>query len=208
MRAALYARVSTADRQSPETQLLALREYAGRRGFEIQDEWVDRASGRKESRKAFTTLLQAARRREVDVVIVAAYDRLSRSLHELVNTAGELEALGVHLVSLREGTDTTTPQGRLVFGFMATLAEFESALIAERIRSGLDRARSEGKTLGRPKISEVRRLKAVEYRRKGLSLRAIALELGIGHSSVARILRAFEEEHGPIESRSKKNRSM
>lgn len=109
-------------------------------------------------------------------------------------------ALGVNLVSLREGTDTTTPQGRLVFGFMATLAEFESALIAERIRSGLDRARSEGKTLGRPKIPAARRRKAVECRRRGLSLRAIGLDLGIGHSSVARILRAFEEKHGPIET--------
>ena len=199
MRAALYARVSTTDRQSPETQLLALREYAQRREFEIRDEWVDRASGRKDSRKAFAMLLQAARRREIDVVIVAAYDRLSRSLQELVNTAGELEALGIHLVSLREGTDTTTPQGKLLFGFMATLAEFESPLIVERIRSGLDRARAEGKPLGRPKIPEWRRRKAVESRRKGLSLRAIALELGIGHSSVARILRAYEEEHGRIE---------
>jgi len=198
MKAALYARVSTTDRQKPETQLRKLREYAERRDLTVVDEWIDRASGRKDTREALSALLGAARRRDVDVIIVAAYDRLSRSLRELVNTVAELEALGVDLVSLREGTDTTTPQGRLLFGFMATLAEFESALIGERVRAGLDRARAQGKTLGRPRIPDRSRDRMIELRFAGKSLRVIGADLGVGHSTVARTVRAYEQEHGVI----------
>src|SRR4051812_22930347 len=133
LRAGLYARVSTEDRgQDPETQLRPLREYAERRGFAVVGEFVDHASGTTESRPRYQQLLEAARKRELDVVLVWRYDRFARSTRALVNALGEFKARGVAFISYQENVDTTTPQGELVFGMMANLAQFESALIGER----------------------------------------------------------------------------
>jgi DNA invertase Pin-like site-specific DNA recombinase len=123
LRAGLYARVSTEDRgQDPETQLRPLREYAERRGFAVVGEFVDHASGTTESRPNYQRLLEAARKREVDVVLVWRYDRFARSTRALVNALGEFKARGVAFISYQENVDTTTPQGELVFGMMANLA--------------------------------------------------------------------------------------
>src|SRR3954466_1197755 len=126
-RAAIYARVSTLDRgQDPETQLRQLREYAERRGFPITFEFVDHASGAKNDRVQYRAMLDAARRREFDVVLVWRYDRFARSLRELVNALAEFDGLGIEFVSYNEGADTTTPQGKLLFGIVRALADLRA----------------------------------------------------------------------------------
>src|SRR4051794_20362138 len=116
-RAAIYARVSTVDRgQDPETQLRQLRAYAERRGFSLAHEYVDHASGATNDRAEYRAMLEAARRRRFDVLLVWRYDRFARSMRELVNALAEFEGLGIDFVSYNEGADTTTPQGELVFG--------------------------------------------------------------------------------------------
>src|SRR5687767_9374340 len=152
MRAALYARVSTTAGQNPGVQLRELREYCDRRRWEIAAEFTDvGVSGATERRPQLDQLLAACRRRRFDAVVVYRYDRFARSLRQLVNALGEFDALGVQFVSLHEGVDTSTPNGRLVFGSFATIAEFERELIRERVRSGLAAARARGKRLGRPR---------------------------------------------------------
>src|SRR5215218_5129660 len=150
-RAAIYARVSTVDRgQDPETQLRQLREYADRRGFALTEEYVDHASGSRNDRERYRAMLEAARKRQFDVVLVWRYDRFARSMRELVNALSEFESLGIDFISYSEGADTTTPQGKLLFGIMASLAEFERSLIAERVKAGMQRAKAQGKHTGRP----------------------------------------------------------
>src|SRR6516162_2107993 len=153
MRAALYARVSTHVGQNPEMQIAELRDYCARRGWEIAGEYVDvGVSGAKERRPQLDRLLVDCRKRGVDAVVVYRYDRFARSLRQLVNALCEFEALGIQFVSLHEGVDTSTPNGRLVFGIFASIAEFERELIRERVRSGLAAARARGKRLGRPRV--------------------------------------------------------
>jgi len=144
-------RVST-DQQSPEMQLGELREYCRRRHWEVADEFIDRAvSGARESRPALNKLWTEARRRRFDAVVVYRYDRFARSLRQLVSALDEFRSLGIDFVSLHEGVDTSTPNGRLIFGIFATIAEFERELIRDRVRSGMMVARSRGKQIGRPR---------------------------------------------------------
>ena len=151
-RAAIYARVSTLD-QEPENQLAELRQYVTARGWTAV-EYVDRGvSGAKERRPALDRLIRDARRRRFDVLVCWRLDRLGRSLKHLVTLLDELAALGVAFVSLGEGIDCTTPAGRLQLHILAALAEFERARIAERVTAGLARARRQGKTLGRPRLT-------------------------------------------------------
>jgi DNA invertase Pin-like site-specific DNA recombinase len=152
MRVALYSRVSTAE-QSTAMQLDELRAHCQRRQWEIVEEFIDAGiCGAKESRPALNRLLADAKRRKFDVVLVYRYDRFARSLRQLVNALGEFDALGIHFVSLHEGVDTSTPNGRLVFGIFASISEFERELIRSRVRSGLAAARAKGKRLGRPQV--------------------------------------------------------
>ncbi len=170
-RAALYARVSTDDRgQDPETQLRQLREYAARRGFAVAEEFVDFASGTRSDRPSYKRLLEAVRKRQVDVVLVWRYDRFARSTQALVNALMEFRALGVDFISYQENVDTTTPQGELVFGMMANLAQFESSLIGERVRAGMARARAQGKRVSRPPIPAATRRRIEELARAGRSI--------------------------------------
>src|SRR5947209_8002938 len=150
---ALYARVSTVAVQDPEMQLRELRDYAFRRGWVIQDEYVDRGiSGSKESRPALNKLLTDAHHHLFDAVLVWKIDRFGRSLKHLVNTLAELAALGVAFISLRDNLDLSTPSGRLMFQIIGAMAEFERALIQERVRAGLRNARTKGRRLGRPRV--------------------------------------------------------
>ena len=152
MRVAIYGRVSTAE-QNAAMQIEELRAYCGRRQWEIVEEFIGAGvSGSKESRPALNRLLADAKRRKFDTVLVYRYDRFARSLRQLVNALAEFDALGIHFVSLHEGVDTSTPNGRLVFGIFASIAEFERELIRGRVRSGLAaaRARARGKRIGRP----------------------------------------------------------
>ncbi len=184
MRTALYARVSTANGQSPEMQLRELREYVARRGWEIAGEYVDAGiSGARERRPELDRLLADARRRRFDAVVVWRYDRFARSLRQLVSALEEFRALGIDFVSLREGVDTSTPNGRLVFGIFASIAEFERELIRDRVRSGLRNTRARGKRLGRPRAI-IDGTKVAALRRGGASWRAIARRLGVAPGTV------------------------
>src|SRR3954466_10501303 len=192
-RAAIYARVSTVDRgQDPETQLRQLREYAERRGFAVTEEYVDHASGSRNDRERYRAMLEAARKRRFDVLLVWRYDRFARSMRELVNALAEFEGLGIDFVSYNEGADTTTPQGRLLFGIMASLAEFERSLVAERVKAGMQRAEAQGKHTGRPALSEHLRRKIVALLESTPrpSDRAIAKSVGGSPETVANVRRA------------------
>src|SRR5262245_13349187 len=154
-RAVLYLRVSTVD-QTTANQERELRELAGRMGCEItkvcRDHGISGAKGR-DKRPQFDALCKAAARREFDVVMAWSVDRLGRSLQDLVAFPAELHALGVDLFLHQQGLDTATPAGKAMFQMMGVFAEFERAMIQERVRAGLRRARSEGKRLGRPPIA-------------------------------------------------------
>lgn len=191
-RAAIYARVSTVDRgQDPETQLRQLREYAERRDFPVAAEYVDHASGTRNDRVEYRAMLEAAHRRAFDVLLVWRYDRFARSMRELVNALAEFEGLGIDFISYSEGADTTTPQGRLLFGIMASLAEFERSLIAERVKAGMQRARAQGKHTGRPRLPGTKRQAILELLAEGkLSRRAIGRKLGVSHEIVRLIGKA------------------
>ncbi len=180
-RVALYARVSTDKHgQDPELQLTELREYSRRRGWQICGEYVDRGiSGSRENRPGLDRLLTACRRRQVDTVIVYRYDRFARSLRQLVNALEEFRSLGIDFVSLHEGVDTSTANGRLVFGIFASIAEFERDLIGERVKAGMNHARNKGIRLGRPR-QYVDGSRIAALRSQGASWRAIATELGVG----------------------------
>lgn len=187
MRVAIYARVSTTGNgQSPEMQLRELREYVSRRGWQLAGEYTDAGvSGAKERRPQLDALMTAARRRQFDAVVVYRYDRFARSLRHLVNALEEFRALGIDFVSLHEGVDTSTPNGRLVFGIFASIAEFERELIRGRVKSGLAAAKARGKRLGRPrKLLDASRIAIL--RAQGLSWRAAAAKLGVSERSVRR----------------------
>ena len=183
-RAALYARVSTHERgQDPETQLRQLREYAGRRAFEVVGEYVDVGSGRSEDRPEYKRLLADARRRRLDVVLVWRYDRFARSTQALISALGEFRALGVDFVSYQEAVDTTTPQGEMVYGFLASIAQFESALISDRVKAGMARAKAEGKRVSRPRIPEAVRDQIRSLHREGVSVNQISKRLGVSYGT-------------------------
>jgi len=149
MTTAIYARVSTLD-QEPENQLAELRRYAAARDWSAT-EYVDRGvSGVKDRRPALDQLVADARRRRFDVLVCWRLDRLGRNLRHLITLPEDLQALGIAFVSLAEGIDATTPAGKLQMHILGAIAEFERARIAERVRAGLQRARSHGKRLGRP----------------------------------------------------------
>ena len=153
-KAAIYARVSTNNGQNPEMQLAEIRQYCLKREWTVVKEYVDKGiSGSKEHRPALDSLLVDCQKRALDCVVVYRYDRFARSLRQLVNALEEFRALGIDFVSLHEGVDTSTPNGRLVFGIFASIAEFERELIRDRVKSGLALAKSRGKQLGRPRVS-------------------------------------------------------
>src|SRR5271170_4624252 len=184
---ALYARVSTLNNQDPEMQLSELREYAGRRGWQIVEEFIDQGvSGCKESRPALNRLMSDACRRKFDAILVWKIDGFGRSLKHLVNALADLAALGVAFISLRDNLDLSTPSGRLMFQIIGAMAEFERALIQERDRAGLRNARAKGKRLGRPR-ADLCETQVAALRASGASLRAIAKELGVGVATVHRI---------------------
>lgn len=186
----MYARISTTDKgQDPEVQLGPLREYAQARGWTMYREYVDKGiSGAKERRPALDDLLQAARRREVDAILVWKLDRFARSLRHLILTLGELEALGVAFVSLTEAIDFTTPTGRLLVHVLGALGEFERDVVRERVRAGLAQARSRGRRLGRPQ-KVFHRDQVEQLRAQGMSFRQIGKQLGISPALALKLCR-------------------
>jgi DNA invertase Pin-like site-specific DNA recombinase len=186
MRAAIYARVSTTNGQDPTMQTRELREYCQRRNWEIEGEYVDAGvSGAKERRPQLDALLVACRKRRADAVVVYRYDRFARSLRQLVNALEEFRSLGIEFISLHEGVDTSTPNGRLIFGIFASIAEFERELIRDRVKSGIAAARSKGKKLGRPTVS-VDAARIATLRDSGASWSAITRQLGLSAGTAKR----------------------
>lgn len=180
MRVALYGRVSTLDKgQDVDMQMNELREYAVRRGWQIEGEYTDNGvSGAKESRPELNKLMADAKLRKFDVIAVWKLDRFGRSLKHLVMTLADLESLGIAFVSLRDGFDLSTPSGRLMFQIIGAMGEFERNLIRERVRAGMAHAKAKGTRLGRARAYVD--MGAVQARRaSGESLRAIARDLGV-----------------------------
>ncbi len=190
-KAAIYARVSTNNGQTPENQLAQLRDAAAKAGWQVVGEYVDQGiSGAKgrDKRPAYDRLCKAATRREVDVVMAWSVDRLGRSLQDLVVFLGDLQASGVDLYLHRQGVDTTTPGGKALFQMMGVFAEFERAMIQERINAGLQRARAEGKKLGRPRIPVETEQAIRTARAQGKGILKIAREVGVGTATVQRVI--------------------
>jgi putative DNA-invertase from lambdoid prophage Rac len=187
LRVGLYARVSTHDQQTIPLQIRALREYTARRGWAVavQIKEVGSGASRRERREK---LLEAARRREIDVVLVWRLDRWGRSVTDLLATLQELEHLGVGFVSMTEALDLTTPAGRAMAGLLAVFAEFEREILRERVRAGLAQARQNGQRLGRPLTAALHTDQVRKLYRTGSSKAEIARRLLIGRTSVRRIL--------------------
>jgi len=183
LRAGLYARVSTNDQQTLPMQSRAMREYAARRGWTIAVHVREVGSGASR-REARERLLEAARRREIDVVLVWRLDRWGRSVTDLLTTLQELEHLGVGFVSLTEALDLTTPAGRAMAGLLAVFAEFEKEILRERTRAGLAQARLNGKRLGRQVTAGLHAAEIRKLHGDGISKSEIARRVQIGRTSV------------------------
>ena len=177
--------------QTPETQLLPLRQYAQARGIHVV-EYIDRESSGKR-RPRLEAMLMDARRRLFDTVVVVRFDRFARSVKELVLALEEFQVLGINFVSLNESIDTTTAMGKFFFSVVAAFAEFERSIIRERVRQGIDRARSEGKALGRPRV-EVDPLQIAGLRARGYSWNEIAAKLGVGRGTAERALKSLSQK--------------
>lgn len=191
-RAAIYARVST-DGQTTENQLRELRQVTKRMNWEVVEEYIDEAvSGAKgrDKRPRFDALCKAAVRREFDVILAWSVDRLGRSLQHLVGFLDEIQAKGVDLYLHQQGIDTTTPAGKAMYQMCGVFAEFERAMIQERVRAGIARARAAGKRLGRPSIAPgvTRQIRLLS--KQGISQRRIAKQVRVGLGTVNRVLSA------------------
>jgi len=189
LRVGLYARISTLDQQTLPMQLRAMREHAARRGWTValQVREINSGAARREAREK---ILEAARRRELDVVLVWRLDRWGRSVTDLLATLQELEHLGVGFVSLTEALDLTTPAGRAMAGLLAVFAAFEREILQERTKAGLAHARQKGKRLGRPATAAIHAAEIRKLHRAGISKSEIARRVQIGRTSVRRILGA------------------
>jgi putative DNA-invertase from lambdoid prophage Rac len=187
LRVGLYARVSTHDQQTLPLQIRTMREYALKRSWIIVTQIKEVGSGASQ-RELREALIAAARRREIDVVLVWRLDRWGRSVADLVSTLQELQHLGVGFVSLTEALDLTTPAGRAMAGLLAVFAEFEREILRERVRAGLAHARRNGKRLGRPPSVVHNAVEARKLYRQGISKSKIAHRLQIGRTSVRRLL--------------------
>ncbi len=191
-RVAIYARVSTSD-QSTESQLLDLRRYVRERGWELFKEFCDNGvSGTTDSRPALNELMNDAKKRKFDAVLVWRFDRFARSTRHLINALEEFRNLGIDFVSYQENIDTSSPLGSAIFTIISAVAQLERDIIAERVKAGLRRAVENGKKLGRPriKVSENQLLMLSE---KGLSIRQIARQLNLSVTTVARRLKGVSK---------------
>jgi len=197
-RAALYVRVSSQE-QHTDMQYYDLRRFAEQRGFEIVHEYSDRTSGARSSRPGLDAMLAAARKREFDVLLVWASDRLARSVKHFLEVLDELNHPGIEFVSFREQLDTGGPLGRAVIVIVGAIAELERSLIRERVRAGMRRAKMEGQHIGRRRAN-VDRLSLFERRRQGWSLGMLAQSYQISRTTVARIV---QEEYAALNAATK-----
>ncbi|MDA1305474.1 MAG: recombinase family protein [Nitrospirae bacterium] len=189
MKVGIYARVSTIDKgQDVGIQVGELEAYAKARGWTVLDQYLDEGiSGSKERRPGLDRLLTACRRRQIDIVLVWRLDRLGRSLKHLIMMLDELKSLGVAFVALHEQIDCTTATGQLMLHLLGAFAEFERALIRERVKAGLAHAQSKGQRLGRPRL-EIDLTRVKSLRKDGRSIRQIAQTLHVSPASVHKTL--------------------
>jgi DNA invertase Pin-like site-specific DNA recombinase len=181
--------------QDPDMQLRELREYCERRGWQITETYTDAGvSGSKDSRPALNRLMADAHRRRFDAVLVWKLDRFGRSLRHLVNALADFEALGIAFVSLRDNLDLSTPSGRLMFQIIGAMAEFERALIQERVRAGLRNARAKGKRIGRPRAG-ITESQVAALRAQRASWREVAKQLDVSLGTVFRLSRPENRTH-------------
>ena len=188
-RVALYVRVST-DGQTTANQQRELEAVAERHGWLVVDVFRDQGiSGKngREQRPGFDKLLQGVARKDFDIVAAWSVDRLGRSLQHLIGFLEELRAKGVDLYLHQQGLDTSTPAGRALFQVMGVFAEFERAMIVARVQAGLKRARSEGKQLGRPRVSPQIEQAIRRELGKGRGIHAVAKTIGVGTGTVQRV---------------------
>ena len=190
---AIYVRVSTKD-QSVGMQLNDLERYSKERGLNIFKVYEDNGvSGTKETRPALGQLMDDARKRKFNDVLVWRFDRFARSTKHLVNALYEFRNLGIDFISYQENIDTSSPLGEAIFTIISAMSKLERDIIAERVKGGLRKARANGKRLGRPE-SEVDTDKIVEYKKQGKSIREIAKEMGIHRSKVERTLKLSDSK--------------
>ena len=186
--AAIYVRVSTPD-QHVESQSYDLRELAAHRGYEIVHEYEDRGiSGTKARRPGLDALMADARRKKFSVVLVAAFDRIARSTRNFLQIIDELDNMGIEFISRREGVATGDAMGRLFVTIISAIAELERSLVVERVKSGMRRAKLEGRQIGRARL-DINREQVVIDRRSGLSLTQVAKRHNISRASVCRLMK-------------------
>jgi DNA invertase Pin-like site-specific DNA recombinase len=179
--------VSTAD-QHPETQLFDLRQMAKQRGYQVVHEYTDIISGAKSRRPGLDQLLADARRHRFDIVLVAAFDRVARSVRHFLEVLDELNRLGIEFVSFRENIDTGGPLGRAMVVIVGAIAELERSLIVERVKAGMRRAKLDGRQIGRKPL-DIDREQVVRDRFSGMSLSQVAKKHRISRASVCRLVK-------------------
>jgi DNA invertase Pin-like site-specific DNA recombinase len=183
MRIGIYARVSTRD-QSCELQVRDLRAYCAARGFDLVREYVDVGqSGAKDSRPELNILMDDARKRQFDAIVVWRFDRFARSTKHLLLALEEFRSLGIQFISYQENIDTSSALGQALFTIVSAVAQLERDLIRERVSAGIRNARANGKKLGRPRTL-VNHAQVLQLREQGHSLQQIATNLGIGYGTV------------------------
>ena len=197
-RVALYARVSTGG-QTVENQIRELRAAVARRSDwvvaeEFIDEGISGAKGR-DKRPALDRMLKSVIRGEIDVVAAWSVDRLGRSVQDLVGVLNDIRSWEADLYLHQQGLDTSTPSGRAMYQMLGVFAEFERAIIVERTKAGLARAKAQGKKLGRPEIppSLIEDIKIL--RKEGHSVRVIARRLGVGRGTVERAVKGISSQY-------------
>jgi len=191
MKAVIYTRVSTS-RQTTENQTRELREVCARNKWsivaELSDSGISGSKGRNE-RPAFDQLHKMIARKEADIIVCWSIDRLGRSITDLVNLMSEIETKGINFYSHLQAIDSRTPAGKLSFAIFSAIAEFERNIIRERVLSGLERVKAEGKKLGRPtKVNDNTAVAVKLMREKGTSIPNISKQLGIGVGTTYKLL--------------------
>jgi len=191
MRCAIYTRVST-DTQTSENQLIELRQIAASKSLTIVREYTDNgisgAKGRV-GRKGFDELIKGATRKEFDIILAWSVDRLGRSLTDLLSFLNEIQSVGCDLYLHQQGLDTSTPAGKMMFQMCGVFAEFERGMIRERVIAGQNRAKAQGKHIGRPSNLNEGLIQSIKYMRsQGLGIRRIANDLKVGVGTVYRVI--------------------
>ena len=197
-KAAIYARVSTED-QNAAMQVDELRDMCKRRGWELYNEYIDGGySGTKTSRPALDQMMKDAHRRHFDIVLVWRFDRFARSTTHLLSALNEFRTLGIDFFSYSENIDTSTAMGEMIFTIFAALAQFERALIVERVNAGMAHAKKHGtksgKPIGRPVAQLFDEARAASLREKGVSWRGIGKALGVPQTTIRRRLNQRKEQ--------------